>query len=141
MVDSTSRPQQILVIDDNLAFFKSIAAKSQVPVKWIFEGYDSKQVSEKLATEIIVGYKELDNYLVLINVNIKFNDSFRRENKGINLYRIAIGKLNSGSEESILLYSFLNKTDLGEGNIFIKILSDSKFKRFPLDFHAFINAK
>jgi len=127
------------VIDDNQSFVKSIAAISKVPVKWIFEGYDSKQLCEKLAIEIIAGYNELNNYLVLINVNIKLDKPYRYGNNGINLYRLAIGKFKSGSQESILLYSFLSKVDLGKRNVFIKILPNYKFKRLPLDFQTFVN--
>jgi hypothetical protein len=133
MTYSTSQPKRILIIDDNQAFVKSIMAISKVPVKWIFEGYDLKQHCEKLATDIIKEYNDLSTYLVLININIKLDDSFRQENKGINLYRLAIGKLNSGSDESIFLYSFLSKTELGKENILFKILPNSLFKRLPMD--------
>lgn len=140
MINSNTKPQQILVIDDNQTLVKSIASKCEVPVKWVFEGLVVKQIYERSAAEIIDSYKDLGKYLVLININIKLNDTLRQDNKGINLYRVVIGKLNSGSDESVLLYSFLSKKDLGEKNVFIKILPDGKFKRLPIDFQTFLNA-
>jgi hypothetical protein len=140
MIKSNIKPKQILVIDDNESFVKSIAFKSKIPIKWIFEGHEIKRVSEKSAVEIIDSFTDLNKFLVLINISIKLNDVLRQNNKGINLYRVVIGKLSSGNEESVLLYSFLSKKDLGEGNVFIKILPDGKFKRLPLDFETLLNA-
>ena len=139
MSTNVAKPNQILVIDDNQAFVTSIIA--DIPVKWIFEKYDVERLCEKTAREIIGGFADFDNYFVLINLNIKFNDAIRQENIGISFYRLALSKFSSGRDKSILLYSFLNKADLGKENVHIKILPDNQFRRLPTNFNNLLNNK
>jgi len=133
MIEIDTSIKEVVLIDDSnslLRYFETCFSKK---CSWLFQEYNVGSLTIANAKEILDSFILREDYILLININIKLKDCLRIDSKGLYFYRGLLNNLQSGAPEPFILYSFFDIEYLRRESNVSQLISSRNFMQLPLN--------